>query len=627
MELILEYSSVHVTLCFAAIWSLGGSLSVALGYGPLRKSAPHSIFAWLANTAFAVILTRYLMDSLSGVYFLIISSILVTVLFKRLIPLLTTFGFTILVPKLCIPISIMYATYKMGESHHITLMPIVFFLLLSLMDLIYTLNSSAFDDVSALFLRLPRRDEARRISARVNPAIKPKVSIHVPCYSEPPELVIATLKAISRLKYRNFEVLVVDNNTKDPSLWKPVEAYCHALGLQFRFFHVDPISGAKAGALNFATNQTASDAEIISVIDADYICEPDFLDKYVPLFEDPQIGFVQTSHDYREWENSRFLTGAYYEYTPYHKLSHPSLSEFDSSFTVGTMCLVRREALEKAGGWAEWCLTEDSEVAVRIHALGYTGHSFADTAGRGLIPETMAGVKRQQFRWSAGPIQQFLRHWKLYLGISSTGRLRAIQRYLETIHSVRRVGTLIALFTGAILPFQAMYFLHIDRVPTIPQSVILLIIAGMVKNLVDSWVCFRLAGGKRLSDYVYVRLMRSALEWTFVCSVVAPLIRDNLSWHRTNKFKESFSFSRAFHASRTETALSFVHFGAGLFILPYANFIHFDLVALSVIFLMMRAATFMSTLVLALLRERELFSEAPKRISVEHLVVEPIRGV
>src|SRR5207248_2280210 len=45
----------------------------------------------------------------------------------------------------------------------------------------------------------------------------PKVCLHVPTYAEPPAVVIATLNALARLRYPNFEVLVIDNNTQDPA--------------------------------------------------------------------------------------------------------------------------------------------------------------------------------------------------------------------------------------------------------------------------------------------------------------------------------------------------------------------------------------------------------------------------
>ena len=65
-------------------------------------------------------------------------------------------------------------------------------------------------------------------------------------------MVMASLDALSRLRYDDFEVIVVDNNTEDPRLWQPVAEHCEFLGDRFRFFHVDMLEGAKAGALNYA---------------------------------------------------------------------------------------------------------------------------------------------------------------------------------------------------------------------------------------------------------------------------------------------------------------------------------------------------------------------------------------
>jgi len=62
----------------------------------------------------------------------------------------------------------------------------------------------------------------------------PRVSIHVPAHAEPPEVVMATLDSLARVDYPNFEVLVIDNNTADPALWRPVEDHCEALGERFR---------------------------------------------------------------------------------------------------------------------------------------------------------------------------------------------------------------------------------------------------------------------------------------------------------------------------------------------------------------------------------------------------------
>src|SRR5512143_935110 len=69
------------------------------------------------------------------------------------------------------------------------------------------------------------------------PGYAPRVSIHVPAYNEPPDMVKETLDALARLDYPNYEVIVIDDNTTDEKLWRPIEAHCKALG--FRFYHLE----------------------------------------------------------------------------------------------------------------------------------------------------------------------------------------------------------------------------------------------------------------------------------------------------------------------------------------------------------------------------------------------------
>jgi hypothetical protein len=125
---------------------------------------------------------------------------------------------------------------------------------------------------SYLFRKKWLRPSKPMLLANLPQGFYPKVSLHLPCYEEPPEIVIASLKALSELEYPNFEVIVIDNNTKDEKLWHPVKQYCEQLGSNFHFYHVSPLKGAKAGALNFALEHTDEKAEIIGIIDADYQC-------------------------------------------------------------------------------------------------------------------------------------------------------------------------------------------------------------------------------------------------------------------------------------------------------------------------------------------------------------------
>ena len=56
---------------------------------------------------------------------------------------------------------------------------------------------------------------------KADPSYQPFVSLHIPAYNEPPELLIETIKAAERIDYPDFEIVVIDNNTKDPAVWRP----------------------------------------------------------------------------------------------------------------------------------------------------------------------------------------------------------------------------------------------------------------------------------------------------------------------------------------------------------------------------------------------------------------------
>src|SRR6202012_3786933 len=72
-------------------------------------------------------------------------------------------------------------------------------------------------------------------------AVLPKVSIHIPAYFEPPEMLKQTLDALSRLDYPNFECVVIINNTPDPEFWQPIQDHCRALGERFKFINAEKV--------------------------------------------------------------------------------------------------------------------------------------------------------------------------------------------------------------------------------------------------------------------------------------------------------------------------------------------------------------------------------------------------
>jgi exo-beta-1,3-glucanase (GH17 family)/cellulose synthase/poly-beta-1,6-N-acetylglucosamine synthase-like glycosyltransferase len=259
------------------------------------------------------------------------------------------------------------------------------------------------------------------------PSIR-KVSVHVPAYNEPPGMLIETLDALARLNYPNYEVLVIDNNTRDEAVWRPVEAHCAQLGERFRFFHVAPLAGFKAGALNYALAQTAADAEVIAVIDSDYKVEPNWLLDLMPAFENPRIAIVQAPQDYRDENDNAFKAMCYAEFRGFFYIGMITRNERNAIIQHGTMTLVRRYVLWAVGGWAEWCITEDAELGLRVFEAGYEAVYIARSYGRGLMPDTFIDYKRQRFRWAYGAMQ-ILRHHMAALLQPTHSALTAGQRY------------------------------------------------------------------------------------------------------------------------------------------------------------------------------------------------------
>ena len=255
----------------------------------------------------------------------------------------------------------------------------------------------------------------------------PKVSLHVAICNEPPAMVIQTIESLAALDYPNLEVIIIDNNTKDPAVWRPVQDYCAQLGERFKFFHFDVMKGFKAGALNYVLSQTAPDAKIIGVIDSDYVVRPDWLKALVPYFDDAKISYVQAPQDHRDWKGDRFKEMLNWEYAGFFDIGMCLRNEYDAIIQHGTMTLVRRDLMEELGGWATWCITEDTELGLRLMEKGYGAMYSRERFGHGLTPDHFAGYKKQRFRWAYGAMQIMKAHGGKML--SNTTKLTFWQKY------------------------------------------------------------------------------------------------------------------------------------------------------------------------------------------------------
>jgi cellulose synthase/poly-beta-1,6-N-acetylglucosamine synthase-like glycosyltransferase len=361
----------------------------------------------------------------------------------------------------------------------------------------------------------------------------PKVSIHIPAYREPPEMLKQTLDAVARLNYPNFECLVIINNTPEPEFWQPIEEHCARLGDRFKFLRADKIEGFKAGALRLALEHTAPDAEVIGVIDADYAVTPDWLEDLVPVFADPRVGLVQAPQDHRDGARSLMHYAMNGEYAGFFDIGMVQRNEVNAIVTHGTMCLIRRAALEDAGSWSSDTICEDTDLGLTILELGWTQHYTQRRYGYGLLPDSFDAFKKQRHRWAYGGFQIVKKHWRRFLpGASRLTRDQKREFALGWLNwmGAESLGVVVALLNIVWVPVVAFLDIAVpDKILTIP------IVATFLVSAVHFVALYRLRVGIRAGQLIGSLIAAMSMQWTIARAVGQGLIRDHLPFVRTAK--------------------------------------------------------------------------------------------
>jgi len=394
------------------------------------------------------------------------------------------------------------------------------------------------EEIAAIaFGRGPRRlivkaNAAAPAAASINAAF-PKVSIHVPAYFEPPDMLKQTLDAVARLDYPNFECVVIINNTPDPDFWQPIQDHCRALGERFKFINAEKVKGFKAGALRIAMDRTAADAEIIGIIDADYVVHPDWLKDLVPVFADPRVGLVQAPQDHRDGDRSLMHYIMNGEYAGFFDIGMVQRNEFNAIIVHGTMCLIRRAAMDMAGGWAGDTICEDTDLGLAIIEHGWLTHYTNERYGHGLLPDTYEAFKKQRHRWAYGGFQIVKKHWRRFLPGAS--RLSPDQRrefslgWLNWL-GAESLGVVVAILNLIWVPIVAFADIAIpDKILTLP------IIASFIVSLVHFVALYRLRVHVKAGQMLGAMIAAMSVQWTVSRAVAQGLITEHLPFARTSK--------------------------------------------------------------------------------------------
>jgi len=382
-----------------------------------------------------------------------------------------------------------------------------------------------------IFGRGPRRLVAAALPAPEGFA--PKVSIHVPAHREPPEMLKVTLDAVARLDYPNFECIVVINNTPDPAFWRPIEDHCRVLGERFKFTNEDNVSGYKAGALRLALTHTAADAEIIGVIDADYVVHPDWLKDLVPAFVDPKVGVMQAPQDHRDGDRTVMHHAMNGEYAGFFDIGMIQRNEANAIIVHGTMCLIRRAALVSAGGWPSDTIVEDCDLGLLVLEHGWQIHYTNRRYGHGLLPDTFEAYKKQRYRWAYGGFQILRKHWR-YLLPGANGLTREQKRefavgWLNWL-GAESIGVAVAILNLVWVPVVAFAGIAIpDKILTIP------ILAAFVISLGHFVTLYRLRVAIPPAQMLGAVIAAMSVQWTVARAVGCGVWKETMPFTRTAK--------------------------------------------------------------------------------------------
>jgi len=232
----------------------------------------------------------------------------------------------------------------------------------------------------------------------------PLVSIIVPAYNEEGK-VTATVKSLKRLAYDPFEVILVNDGSADGTA-REIRAAING-DARFRFLDRKENKG-KSAALNEGIR--VAQGRFVACMDADSVVEPDIFMKALPYFTEKRVGAVTVTVDVLEPKGllQKLID---IEFTIGLSLFLKVFSSFECIFvTPGPFSLYRRSVLLKIGGFDEGNITEDLEIAYRLHKAGYRIRNAMEARVYTAIPPTFKGVYRQRRRWYAGALETLFQH-------------------------------------------------------------------------------------------------------------------------------------------------------------------------------------------------------------------------
>ncbi|MFJ8827329.1 glycosyltransferase family 2 protein [Streptomyces sp. NPDC102467] len=240
---------------------------------------------------------------------------------------------------------------------------------------------------------------------------------------EPIEMVTKTLEAAVKLRHRGLLHIWLLDEGDDAE----VKAVCERLGVHhFSRKGVAKWNQAKGphraktkhGNYNAWLDAHGDDYDFFASVDTDHVPMPNYLERMLGFFRDPNVGFVIGPQVYGNYDN--FVTkAAESQQFLFHALIQRAGNRYGAPMFVGTSNAVRIRTLKQIGGLYD-SITEDMATGFEIHraknpATGKKWRSVytPDVLAVGEGPSAWTDFFTQQMRWSRGTYETILKqYWK-----------------------------------------------------------------------------------------------------------------------------------------------------------------------------------------------------------------------
>ena len=187
------------------------------------------------------------------------------------------------------------------------------------------------------------------------------------------------------------------------------------------------------------------DGELLLVLDADHVPQPDILDATVGYFDDPQVAVVQTPHDFSNHDSFQHFETGTHDQSMFFEVILPGKDRHNGVFWCGSAAVIRREALDEVGGVATETIAEDFHTTIKMHGQGWKTRYHDETLVQGLAPHDLSSFLLQRDRWARGNLSVF-----------GPRRTRSVAPQLSLRQRVSYLSSLLAYF----VPLQRLGLAH-----------------------------------------------------------------------------------------------------------------------------------------------------------------------